>query len=179
MHFRTAIETDVEKIKSLYKAVANSGDGIARKEHEVTTEYVEAFVRKSSDNGLIIVAEHPDDPERLVAEIHAYKSGIDVFAHVLSELTIVVHPDFQRKKIGRMIFTIFLEEVVRNRADILKVELIARESNARAISLYQSLGFLIEGRLEMRIKTPDGHFEADIPMGWENPNFGHQSTDPQ
>jgi GNAT superfamily N-acetyltransferase len=177
MHFRTAVETDAEKIKSLYKTVANSGDGIARKEHEVTTEYVEAFVRKSMDNGLIIVGEHPEDPEQLVAEIHAYKSGIDVFAHVLGELTIVVHPDFQRKKLGRTIFTIFLEEIVRNRPDILKVELIARESNGRAIRLYESLGFLIEGRLEMRIKTADGHFEADIPMGWENPNFSPQSTD--
>jgi hypothetical protein len=33
------------------------------------------------------------------------------------------------------------------------------------------MGFLIEGRLEMRIKGSDGHYEADIPMGWENPNF--------
>jgi putative acetyltransferase len=51
------------------------------------------------------------------------------------------------------------------------VELIARESNLKAIELYQSLGFLIEGRLEMRIKTTDNHYEADIPMGWQNPNY--------
>jgi ribosomal protein S18 acetylase RimI-like enzyme len=49
--------------------------------------------------------------------------------------------------------------------------LIARESNQKAIDLYQSMGFLIEGRLEMRIKSLDGHYEADIPMGWQNPNF--------
>jgi putative acetyltransferase len=113
----------------------------------------------------------------LIAEIHAYKSGLVVFAHVLGELTIVVHPDFHGKKIGRTIFTIFLEEIVRTRPDVLKVELVARESNAKAIRLYESLGFLIEGRLEMRIKRPDGNFEADIPMGWENPEFGRQSTD--
>ena len=40
-----------------------------------------------------------------------------------------------------------------------------------AIALYQSRGFLIEGRLEMRIRTPDRHYEADIPMGWQNPNY--------
>lgn len=177
MHFRTAVESDVSKIKSLYQTVARSGDGIARKEFEITSGYVENFVRKSIDNGLIIVGEHPDDPEQLIAEIHAYKSGIEVFAHVLGDLTIAVHPDFQGKKLGRTIFTIFLEEIVRTRTDILKVELIARESNTKAIRLYESLGFLIEGRLEMRIKTPDGHFEADIPMGWENPNFGPRSTD--
>jgi ribosomal protein S18 acetylase RimI-like enzyme len=84
---------------------------------------------------------------------------------------LVVDPDFQGKKIGRTILMIFLDEIVKNRPDIGKVELIARESNQRAIALYQSVGFLIEGRLEMRIKAADGYYEADIPMGWQNPNF--------
>lgn len=172
MHFRTAVESDIEKIRELYRAVARSGGGIARKENEVTTEYIESFVRKSIERGLIIVGEHPDDPQQLIAEVHAYTAGIEVFAHVLGELTIAVHPDFQGKKVGRTIFTIFLEEVVRNRPDILKVELVARESNTKAISFYEKLGFLIEGRLEMRIKVGEGEYEADIPMGWENPNFG-------
>jgi putative acetyltransferase len=64
-----------------------------------------------------------------------------------------------------------LEEVVRNRPDVGRVELIARESNRKAIEFYQSLGFHVEGRLEMRIKNIHGHYEADIPMGWQNPNF--------
>jgi putative acetyltransferase len=89
----------------------------------------------------------------------------------MTDLTIAVHPEFQGKKIGRTLFTIFLEEIATNRPDIGKVELITRESNLRAIQLYQSLGFRIEGRLEMRIKTPEGNYEADIPMGWQNPNF--------
>jgi ribosomal protein S18 acetylase RimI-like enzyme len=46
------------------------------------------------------------------------------------------------------------------------VELIARESNAKAIAFYQSLGFVIEGRFERRIRNPDGSLEADIPMAW-------------
>ena len=108
---------------------------------------------------------------KLIAEVHAYKPGIKVFDHVLSDLTLIVHPDFQGKKIGRTIFTIFLEELSINRPDVGKVELIARESNRKAIDLYQSLGFRIEGRFEMRIKTPAGLFEADIPMGWQNPIF--------
>ena len=89
---------------------------------------------------------------------------------MLGDVTIVVHPDFQGRKIGRTILMIFLDEIVRNRPDIGRVELIARESNEKAIALYQSVGFLIEGRLEMRIKTAD-HYEADIPMGWQNPNY--------
>ena len=171
MYIRTAEPTDLAAIKKLYQAVALSGNGIARLEHEITDEYVHNFVTRSLASGLIIVAEHPENKTEIVAEIHAYKPGIKVFDHVLSELTIAVHPDFQGKKLGRTIFTIFLEEVGLHRPDIGKVELIARESNTKAIALYQSMGFRIEGRLEMRIKTADNNYEADIPMGWQNPNF--------
>ncbi|HEY8937877.1 MAG TPA: N-acetyltransferase [Cyclobacteriaceae bacterium] len=171
MHIRTADIDDFSKIKTLYKEVAKHHGGIARLEYEITDDYVENFLKKSLATGLIIVAENPEDPEQLIAEIHAYKSGINVFNHVLGDLTLVVHPAFQGKKLGRTIFTIFLEEIGRNRPDIGKVELIARESNLKAIALYESLGFSIEGRLEMRIKTPEGNYEADIPMGWQNPNF--------
>jgi len=171
MHFRIATTDDIVRIKTLYKDVARREGGIARLEHEITDDYIETFLTKSLATGLIIVAEHPDEPETLIAEIHSYKTGIDVFAHVLGDLTLVVHPTFQGKKIGRTIFTIFLEEIARNRPDIGKVELIARESNRAAIELYQSLGFMIEGRLEMRIKTSQGSYEADIPMGWQNPLY--------
>jgi putative acetyltransferase len=171
MRYRTATPEDLDAILRLYKIVARTEGGIARVENEITTDYIRNFLKKSLDSGLIIVGEHPESSGELVAEIHAYKAGLHVFDHVLGDLTIVVHPDFQGKKVGRTILTIFLEEVGRNRPDIGKVELIAREGNEKAIALYQSMGFLIEGRLEMRIKTPDHHYEADIPMGWQNPNF--------
>jgi ribosomal protein S18 acetylase RimI-like enzyme len=171
MHIRTAEPNDLAAIKKLYQDVARAGNGIARLEHEITDEYVNGFLTKGLASGLIIVAEHPENKNELVGEVHACKPGIRVFDHVLSDLTVVVHPDFQGRKIGRTIFTIFLEEVGLRRPDIGKVELIARESNTKAIRFYQSLGFRIEGRLEMRIRTPDNNYEADIPMGWQNPNF--------
>ena len=171
MHYRTATLDDVDRLIKLYKTVAGQEGGIVRLEHEITPEYVRRFCERSLETGLIVVAEDPDDPDTLIGEIHAYKHGVEAFDHVLGNLTIVVHPDFQGKMIGRTILTIFLEEIGRNRPGIGKVELIARESNVKAIALYQSMGFRIEGRLEMRAKATDGHYEADIPMGWENPNF--------
>jgi len=171
MLYRIASSEDLPRIVKLYKAVAQAGGSIARQEQEITEEYVGSFIERSLDTGLIIVGEHPDNPDELIAEIHAYKAGLKVFNHVLSELTLVVHPQHQGKKIGRTLFTIFLEEIGRNRPDIGKVELFTRESNTKAINLYNSLGFKVEGRMEMRIKTPQGLYEADIPMGWQNPNF--------
>jgi ribosomal protein S18 acetylase RimI-like enzyme len=171
MHYRTATFEDWPKMKELHLAVARQKNGIARWEDEVTDEYVQSFMKKALDYGIIIVAEHPDDPEKFIGEIHASVPNIRVFKHLMTDLTIAVHPEFQGKKIGRTLFMIFLEEIATNRPDIGKVQLVTRESNERAIKLYQSLGFLIEGRLEMQIRTPDGNFEADIPMGWINPNF--------
>lgn len=171
MRYRTADLDDLPRIVQLYRAVARVEGGIARLEREVTDDYVRKFITESLASGIIIVGEHPDNPEELIAEIHGYKSGLYVFGHVLGDLTVAVHPDHQGKKIGRTLLTIFLEEIGNNRPDIGKVELITREGNQRAINLYQSMGFRIEGRLEMRIRTPERTYEADIPMGWQNPNF--------
>lgn len=171
MHFRTAELSDIPRLVQLHRDVARVSGGIARLEEEVTEDYVRHFVEKSLANGLIIVGEDEKDPNVLVADIHAWKIGLKSFSHVLSNLTLAVHPDHQGKGIGRMIFMILLDEIVRNRQDIGKVELYTSENNKRAISLYQSLGFLIEGRMEMRYKNHEGMFEADIPMGWQNPGF--------
>lgn len=171
MHIRTAVPEDLTKIRKLYQLVARKPGGIAPSEEEITDQYVSDFLSRSLQSGLILVAEHPDDAERLIGEIHAHPPGPAVFNHVYSNLTVVVDPEFQGKKIGHTLFTIFLEEVGINRRGIGRVELIVRESNENAIRFYQSFAFRIEGRLEMRIKRPDGTYEADIPMAWQNPNF--------
>ena len=107
MRYRTATSEDLDALVKLYKTVAGTEGGIARLENEITPDYVRNFLEKSLASGLIIVGEHPDNADELVAEIHAYKAGIQVFDHVLGELTIVVHPEFQGKKVGRTILTIF------------------------------------------------------------------------
>lgn len=65
-----------------------------------------------------------------------------------------------------MLFSALLSEVEQNHLQILRVELLARESNQRAIRFYESLGFHLEGRLEKRIRSVDGGFEADLSMAW-------------
>lgn len=168
MHFRKATSGDLEGIKTLYREVAKLSGGIARLEDEVTDEYVAGFLEKSLKQGLIFVGE---DKSRLIAEIHAYKSGLQIFDHTIGSLTLAVHPDFQGMKLGYKIFKLLLDDIIDNRQDILKIELFVRETNLRAQRLYESLGFQVEGRMANRIKKHDDTFEADIPMGWQNPNF--------
>lgn len=172
MHFRNADLDDVPRLKRLYKAVASAEPGsIARAADEVTDEYIAAFITRSHEGGLIIVLENEANPDELIAEIHAYKAGIKAFDHVLGELTILVDPRFQGRKLGRSIFTLFLDEIVNNRPDIGRVELFTGEKHRKALSLYESLGFVIDGRFEMRFLTPSGEYLADIAMSWHNPGF--------
>ena len=154
---------DARQILNLYHAVSAIEGGLARAKDEINEEYVTAFLTKAIAGGVSFVAVAD---ELLVGEIHAYALGPRAFSHVLGELTVAVHPDYQGQGVGSALFRALLGEVEKNRPDILRVELIARESNARAIALYQRLGFVIEGRFEGRIQSVGGGHEADIPMAW-------------
>jgi ribosomal protein S18 acetylase RimI-like enzyme len=167
---RSATTEDIPHIRSLYQAVASHVGGLAREADEITMAYVTNNVIKSLKTGIILVAQHPEE-SMIIGEIHACSLEPRVFSHVLSELTIAVHPQFQGIGLGRMLFQTLLQEVENIRTDILRVELIARESNTKAIHFYQQLGFQVEGKLSRRINSGNGSFEADIPMAWVNKNF--------
>ena len=167
---RTATQADLHHIVELYQTTAQQTGGIARTKEEITQQYVANNLAKSFKNGICLVAEQLSNG-RLIAEIHCYKPEPKLFDHVLSELTIVVHPAFQAQGLGKLIFTTLLNEVENHRPNILRIELIARESNQKAIQFYQKIGFNIEGRFEKRVHCPNGSFEADIPMAWFNKNY--------
>lgn len=122
---------DLEGIYLLYRRASKIPGGLARYEDEISHNYIEAFIDNSMDRGLSMVAEAEG---RIVGELHAYRPGLRVFDHVLSELTICVDPEYQGRGLGRELFTEYMKIVKREMKDILRVELIARESNRRAIS---------------------------------------------
>ncbi len=162
---KKGIADNVGSIFSLYQKVASIEGGLARNKDEITTEYISSFVKKSIYSGVIFVAVD-ETTTNTIGEIHCYSPNIQVFAHVLGELTIAVDPVYQGKGIGRLLFEKLLDTIINERPEILRVELIARESNAKAIAFYETLGFIIEGRFDKRIKSVSGGFEADIPMAW-------------
>ena len=167
---RSKIE-DLDGIFDLYKTVSKTIGGLARAENEITMDYIRDFTEKSLERGVQFVMVDELNDNSIIAEIHCYKLAPVVFGHILGELTISVDSLYQGKGLGRKLFQALLDFVSAHRNDILRVELIARESNSRAIALYESLGFVKEGRMLHRIRSNAEFFEADIPMAWFNPNF--------
>ena len=59
-----------------------------------------------------------------------------------------------------------MRNVVEGHLEVLRIELISRESNRKAIQFYESLGFRREGEFGSRIRNVDCSLESDIPMAW-------------
>jgi ribosomal protein S18 acetylase RimI-like enzyme len=154
---------DVDQILTLYRHVAASSDGLTRAEEEMTFEYVDGFVQKSLAKGIILVAE---EAGIIIGEVHCYTPALDIFAHVFGDLTLAIDPQFQHRGIGRALFTTLMHEIEALHPEISRVELVARESNVKAISLYESLGFKIEGRFKKRIPTANGGLESELSIAW-------------
>ncbi|WP_265580403.1 GNAT family N-acetyltransferase [Methanofollis aquaemaris] len=155
---------DADAIYGLYVETAAVPGGLARCRDEITPTYIHTFLRRCIGDGLSLVAV--DDGGRVVGEVHASRCGLKVFGHVLTDLTISVHPACQSHGWGRQLFERFIEVVTEEMPEIRRIELSARESNTRAIRFYESLGFVAEGRLRGRVYGVGGRYEDDIQMGW-------------
>ncbi|AII51048.1 GNAT family N-acetyltransferase [Hymenobacter sp. APR13] len=156
---------DAPAIRRLYQRVSAESGGLARRPEEITEDYVQHFLTRSLAQGIGLVAEQAGE---LVAEIHAYQAGLQIFAHVLGDLTVAIAPAAQGQGLGRRLFTELLSRAQAQFPQVSRVELLVRESNTRAIALYEKLGFRQEGRFEGRVAGAQG-LEADIPMAWHAP----------
>lgn len=163
---RSRLEQAVE-IQAVYSAVADFPDGVIRLKEEITLEYVKGFLSKSIDKGLSLVALLDG---QVVGEIHAYTPDIFAFQHLLTDLTIMVHPAQHGKGIGRKLFEAFLAIVQAEYQHILRVELYVREHVVRNVQFYEGLGFQNEGRQAHKIFTTTG-LQTPQHMVWFNPSF--------
>jgi ribosomal protein S18 acetylase RimI-like enzyme len=171
---RSATPDDLPGILALYRAVAERSGGIIRILDEITEAYIDGFLKKSLVKGYCFVIAHPENAALILAEIHAYDYGLFAHRHILTDLTICVHPDWQSQGLGKKIFLFLLEKIEIERPDILRVELWVREKNVKAVQFYEKIGFLPEGRFERMIRNQDGTFDTPLGMAWFNPGFAAQ-----
>lgn len=85
-------------------------------------------------------------------------------SHVF-QLNIVVHPGHTDRGIGSALMSALLSWAQQS-PHVMKIELLVRATNARALHLYRKFGFVDEGRFSRRVRTADGVFIDDISMCW-------------
>lgn len=164
MTIRPTTPLDHAILLALHRAVAEDPNGIARLPEEITDEYIASLLTISPPSGLQLVVTN--EARQLIGEIHAGKYGLRVFEHILANLTVVVHPDYQGKGIGKALFTRFLEDIRQRFPEIRRIELEARASNEASLGLYRSLGFEQEGVYRNKTRNRDGSFVDSIPMAY-------------
>ena len=159
---RPTTPADSTALLSLYEDVAATpNSGLARHRDEVDRGYVDAFAGLRDPLGLSIAAL---DGQRVVGEIHAVRMRPRQFRHVLTDLTVAVHPRMQGRGVGSRLFDALFEAAAGLTPPVTRIELVARTGNAAAIRLYERLGFRAEGRFAGRVHLPDGSIEDDVPM---------------
>ena len=166
IQLRSARKEDAEQLLGLYLEVAKDPDGLIRQPEEITDEFIQGHVLDESLNhGIIFVAEQEG---QIVGEIHAHTPPIIALRHLLTDLTIVVHPRAQGQGVGRKLFEHFFQAIP---SGIARVELYTRETNTRNVRFYERLGFVNEGPQRNKICMPNGELQTPLQMAWFNPNF--------
>jgi ribosomal protein S18 acetylase RimI-like enzyme len=164
---REARQEDAPLLAAAERAIARVPGQLASLPDEILDDAVrQKIVDLDGGRGVFLVAE------RAGAVVgHAFLeplSTLAVTSHVL-RLMIAVHEGHQRQGVGRALMNELLRWAKPN-PRVEKIELQVRSSNARAIALYRSLGFVEEGRKTRRLKIGPGEYIDDLYMAlWVGP----------
>jgi ribosomal protein S18 acetylase RimI-like enzyme len=135
--------------------------GLGRLPHEMDPAWIEASISGALDGGVAIGAWID---RRLAGLIKAPRMPSAQFQHVLWDLTVATHPDFQGRGVGRGLFEALFAAARVLDPPVARVELVVRHGLVHAIRLYEQMGFVQEGRFLRRFRLPDGAYEDDLPM---------------
>jgi ribosomal protein S18 acetylase RimI-like enzyme len=164
---RTARPEDAPELAAAERAIARVPGMLASRPEEIDDANILKMIvdLEAHERGIYLVAERGD---AIVGHALLESLPLAVTSHVV-RLTIAVHEGHQGQGVGRAL----MDELLRwARASpwVEKVELQVRSSNARALALYRSLGFVEEGRKTRRLKIGPNAYIDDIYMAmWVGP----------
>jgi len=167
MNLRPARTEDAPFLAAAERAIAVVPGQLASRPEEIDDESFRRLILAFADGsrGCFLVAEHEGE---VVGHGFLEPLPLAVTAHVV-RLTLAVHEGHQGRGVGRAIMNELLRWA-RAHPVVDKVELQVRASNAHAIALYASLGFVEEGRKTKRLKIAPGAYLDDVYMAlWVGP----------
>jgi ribosomal protein S18 acetylase RimI-like enzyme len=161
IEIRPAILAEAHEIWRAEHTTAESPGLLISSPEEVSLSSVEARIHQAGGLGWFVVAARGG---RLVGHAILEPMGLAAVRHVY-RLTVVVHPGQLGQGIGTALLR-HLQSWSETQAQLSKIELLVRKTNAGAIRLYRRLGFVEEGVLRSRVRLPNGDFVDDLAMAW-------------
>ena len=168
MNIRKTAKRDRIEVAGIYRTAWQGTEGIARRPHEITETYIFSLLNKIENQIVSLVAEN--DNGEIIGVIHALKDGLEGHDHILSDLTIVVHPEYQKQGLAKALGWAFLQHVAEDRSDVLRVEMHSPDNLSR-VKAFEAAGFIVEGTHKKRFRNIDGSFQDIVLMVWINPSF--------
>jgi len=159
---RDASVRDAEHVREVERAVIVDGRGVVLGPDQVPE--LDGLRRQIDD---VYRAMSAGDATRfLVAELDGRIVGAaelrqlaPALVHHVGVLSISVHPEYQRRGIGRALMTALVEHA--EACGLERLELYVRADNERAHALYRALGFAHEGTRARFVRLPDGRYVDD------------------
>jgi ribosomal protein S18 acetylase RimI-like enzyme len=149
------------------REIAKVPGRLASRPHELKDEAFRETITSltKSDNGKYVVIESNG---KIVGHALLEPYKLEVTAHAVN-LTIAIHEGHQGNGYGRALMA-HLIDWARSNPKVEKIMLHVRSSNANAISLYEKLGFVVEGVRVKAIKLGPGSYLDNIAMAlWVGP----------
>jgi putative acetyltransferase len=163
---------DAAGLLEIERAISRARRGVVKHEDELPSDaaaYADRLrehLTSTDGSALVLVAEL--EGSGIVGEASIRRFTPRMIRHV-GIASLGIHPSAQGVGLGRTLFEMLLEWARSHRdADggrVLRVELYVRADNPRAIALYGSLGFVLEGTRRSFIREDDGAFVDDFVMG--------------
>lgn len=155
---RSASVEDASAWLNYLRQVGDETDFLAFNAEQVTMTVEQArqyldYVSRRSDNLFLLAA----DASRIVASLH-FRRGHWPFTRHQGEFGISVLAEFWGYGLARHMIDTMLKWASCN--NIKKINLKVRTDNTRAIQLYQSLGFTVEGSIERECFRPGVFYSA-------------------
>jgi len=161
MIIREARIDDAPVLVAAEKETARTPDLLVSRPHELKLEVFEQKIAELFKAERYVVAEKE---QKIVGHAFLDPMPLEALSHVF-RLTIVVHPGYRNQGIGDALMRDLMDWAKRT-PRVVKIELLVRATNERAIRLYLKLGFVDEGQFRKRVRLPDGRFVDDIAMAW-------------